>query len=114
MLCTGLGRYLRLVGVDTLDLFSLDVEGGELEVLKTMDWTIRVGLLMIEVVCVCACVCVRVRVRVRVCVCACVCVCVHICMLCIGRQVELLRPRGADGDAYTPRLHPLYGARHGL
>ena len=53
MLCTGLGRYLRLVGVDTLDLFSLDVEGGELEVLKTMDWTIPVGVLMIEVVCVC-------------------------------------------------------------
>jgi hypothetical protein len=56
VLCTGLGRYLRLVGVDTLDLFSLDVEGGELEVLKTMDWTIPVGVLMIEVVCVCVCI----------------------------------------------------------
>ena len=43
-----LGEVLRDSGVTYLDLFCLDVEGGELEVLKTMDWTIPVYVLCVE------------------------------------------------------------------
>ena len=49
VVCAPLGRYLRILGVKTLDLFSLDVEGAELRVLRTMDWSIPIGVLMIEV-----------------------------------------------------------------
>ena len=33
---------------DGLDFFSLDVEGGELFVLQTMDWDIPVGVWLVE------------------------------------------------------------------
>lgn len=36
-------------GVDTIDLWTLDVEGGELSVLETVDWErLRVGVLVVE------------------------------------------------------------------
>lgn len=47
--CSRLGRLLRMVGVSKIDLFSLDVEGSELEVLESMDWTIPVRIWCIEV-----------------------------------------------------------------
>ena len=43
-----LGSILREAGVWRIDFWSLDVEGGELEVLKSMDWSIPVYLLCIE------------------------------------------------------------------
>lgn len=43
-----LGSILREADVTRIDFWSLDVEGGELEVLKSMDWTIPVYLLCIE------------------------------------------------------------------
>ena len=43
-----LGSILREAGVSRIDFWSLDVEGGELEVLKSMDWSIPVYLLCIE------------------------------------------------------------------
>ena len=43
-----LGSILREAGVTRIDFWSLDVEGGELEVLKSMDWTIPVYLLCSE------------------------------------------------------------------
>jgi len=39
---------LRAVGVDHVDLFSIDVEGSELVVLETMDWSIPVHVVIIE------------------------------------------------------------------
>ena len=46
--CRPIGHMLKLAGVREVDLFSLDVEGGELDVLHTMDWDVRVKLWMIE------------------------------------------------------------------
>ena len=43
-----LGQLLRAVGVTYLDLVSLDVEGSEVKVLETMDWTIPVRVWCIE------------------------------------------------------------------
>ena len=43
-----LGQLLRSVGVAYLDLFSLDVEGSEVKVLETMDWSIPVRVWCIE------------------------------------------------------------------
>lgn len=43
-----LGQWLRAVGVTYLDLVSLDVEGSEVNVLETMDWTIPVRVWCIE------------------------------------------------------------------
>jgi FkbM family methyltransferase len=36
------------IKIDKVDLFSIDVEGGELEVLKTFDWNIPVYIILIE------------------------------------------------------------------
>ena len=47
--CAPLGHLLNKAGVKQLDLVSLDVEGAELLVLKTMDWNIPVLLWLIEV-----------------------------------------------------------------
>lgn len=51
--CRSLGEMLRPVGEPTghfasIDLFSLDVEGSELTVLETMDWSLPVRLFLIE------------------------------------------------------------------
>ena len=43
-----LGNLLKEAKVPYLDLLSLDVEGGELEVLHTMDWSIPVYVVCIE------------------------------------------------------------------
>jgi len=43
-----LGQLLRSAGVSYLDLFSLDVEGSEMKVLRTMDWSIPVRVWCIE------------------------------------------------------------------
>lgn len=41
---------LDAIGVDTVDMFSLDVEGAELSVLKSIDWSrVTIKLLAIEV-----------------------------------------------------------------
>jgi FkbM family methyltransferase len=45
---TRLDTILKDAGVSKIDFWSLDVEGGEYEVLKTMDWTIPVYLICIE------------------------------------------------------------------
>ena len=46
--CGPIGSYLTAIGITYIDLFSLDVEGGELSVLLTMDWNIKVHYLLIE------------------------------------------------------------------
>ena len=46
--CASLAILLREAGVTEIDLFSLDVEGAELVVLNTMDWTIPVHVLVVE------------------------------------------------------------------
>ena len=46
--CRPLGAMLREAGVAFIDLFSLDVEGGELQVLETMDWSIPVRVWVVE------------------------------------------------------------------
>lgn len=43
-----LGPLLRMHGIKYIDLFSLDVEGSELDVLDTMDWNIPVRVWCIE------------------------------------------------------------------
>lgn len=43
-----IGAVLRALGVERLDFWSLDVEGAELAVLKGMDWSIPVSVLLIE------------------------------------------------------------------
>mmetsp|Transcript_68354 Transcript_68354/g.137478 ORF Transcript_68354/g.137478 Transcript_68354/m.137478 type:complete len:297 (-) Transcript_68354:229-1119(-) len=47
--CAPLGRMLRQVGVEKIDLFSLDVEEAEVLVLNTFDWRIPVRVFVIEV-----------------------------------------------------------------
>ena len=47
--CIPIRQILRTFGVTHIDLFSLDVEGAELEVLQTMDFTaLHVNVLVIE------------------------------------------------------------------
>ena len=47
--CFPLFSLLRAIGVDTIDYFSLDVEGPELEILKTIPWNkVRINVLTIE------------------------------------------------------------------
>jgi FkbM family methyltransferase len=50
--CRPLGEmmqeYLQHSGADSIDFFSLDVEGGELKVLETMDWSVPVKVWCIE------------------------------------------------------------------
>jgi FkbM family methyltransferase len=43
-----LGEVLKGSGITYVDFFCLDVEGGELEVLKTMDWSIPTYVMCIE------------------------------------------------------------------
>lgn len=46
--CEPLSKMLRDARIDHIDLFSLDVEGGELKVLETMDWEVTVDVFVIE------------------------------------------------------------------
>ena len=46
--CRPISAMLELAGVRSIDLFSLDVEGGELLVLQTFDWSIPVRLWIVE------------------------------------------------------------------
>ena len=47
--CTPLSTILREAGVNHVDFFSLDVEGAELIVLQTIDWSaVTFGVLMVE------------------------------------------------------------------
>eukprot|EP01065_Artemidia_motanka_P043588 TRINITY_DN6065_c2_g1_i1.p1 TRINITY_DN6065_c2_g1~~TRINITY_DN6065_c2_g1_i1.p1 ORF type:complete len:429 (+),score=103.50 TRINITY_DN6065_c2_g1_i1:70-1356(+) len=46
--CRPVGELIRKAGLKHVDLFSLDVEGAELEVLQTMDWSIPVRVFVIE------------------------------------------------------------------
>ena len=47
--CRRLDDILHSAGIRSIDFWSLDVEGSEYEVLKTMDWTIPVRVLCMEV-----------------------------------------------------------------
>lgn len=44
-----INKLLENLNIDRVDLFSIDVEGGELEVLNTFDWNIPVYIVLIEV-----------------------------------------------------------------
>ena len=46
--CRPLRAMLQLVGLREIDAFILDVEGAELQVLRTMDWTVPVRVWLIE------------------------------------------------------------------
>jgi len=46
--CDTLGNILKASGVARVDLFSLDVEGRELEVLQSMDWNVTFNVLVME------------------------------------------------------------------
>eukprot|EP01062_Namystynia_karyoxenos_P054768 TRINITY_DN4528_c1_g4_i1.p2 TRINITY_DN4528_c1_g4~~TRINITY_DN4528_c1_g4_i1.p2 ORF type:complete len:122 (+),score=37.77 TRINITY_DN4528_c1_g4_i1:278-643(+) len=46
--CAPLGTLLREAGLTSVDLFVLDVEGGELATLRTMDWSIPVRVWVVE------------------------------------------------------------------
>ena len=46
--CSPMGALLRRIGLPHIDFWSLDVEGAEMMVLRSMDWTIPVHVLMVE------------------------------------------------------------------
>ena len=46
--CRPISELIRLAGIRDIDFFSLDVEGAELLVLQTFDWTVRVKVFCIE------------------------------------------------------------------
>ena len=48
MRCTQIGHVLQSLNIRRVDVWSLDVEGAELSVLQGMDWSIQVGVLLIE------------------------------------------------------------------
>jgi FkbM family methyltransferase len=43
-----ISKVIKELNIERVDLFSIDVEGGELEVLTTFDWTIPVYIILIE------------------------------------------------------------------
>ena len=43
-----ISKLLKDIKIERVDFFSIDVEGGEIEVLKTFDWSIPVYLILIE------------------------------------------------------------------
>jgi hypothetical protein len=46
--CHRLGDLLRAASIDHVDLFSLDAEGAELAVLRTFNWSVTLGALVVE------------------------------------------------------------------
>ena len=47
--CLPLGKVLSMFSIDRIDFFSLDVEGAELEVLKTLDFSkVHINVIAIE------------------------------------------------------------------
>ncbi len=46
--CGNVGVYLRRAGLSHIDFWSLDVEGSELKVMQSFDWSIPVGVIVIE------------------------------------------------------------------
>ena len=46
--CRPIGEMIREAGLKHIDFFSLDVEGAELLVLQTFDWSVTVGVWVIE------------------------------------------------------------------
>lgn len=46
--CRPIGEMIRGAGLKHVDFFSLDVEGAELIVLQTFDWSVTVGVWVIE------------------------------------------------------------------
>ena len=47
--CAPLSRYVSLLGAEHISFLSLDVEGGELNVLRSLDWAAQsVGVLVVE------------------------------------------------------------------
>jgi FkbM family methyltransferase len=46
---TTMAAILEQSGIEYIDFFSLDVEGAEIECLKSMNWSIPVGLLCVEI-----------------------------------------------------------------
>jgi FkbM family methyltransferase len=46
--CDTMRNVLKRANVSSIDFWSLDVEGGELDVLNSMDWSIPVSVLLIE------------------------------------------------------------------
>jgi len=47
--CSSLGSILRNFSIERVDIMSIDVEGAELDALASMDWTIPVHILFVEV-----------------------------------------------------------------
>ena len=43
-----ISKIIKDINIERVDLFSIDVEGGEIMVLETFDWTIPVYLILIE------------------------------------------------------------------
>eukprot|EP00959_Pyramimonas_sp_CCMP1952_P035268 738851-Pyramimonas_sp.AAC.1 len=46
--CGPIGPYLHVLGIPWVDFFSLDVEGSEENVLKSMIWDIPIHVMMVE------------------------------------------------------------------
>ena len=46
--CAPLGTLLEMAGIRSIDFFVLDVEGAELQVLETMDWSVPVSVWVVE------------------------------------------------------------------
>lgn len=46
--CTILSDVFKNNGIDHVDVFFLDVEGGELTVLKTFDWSVPIDMIVVE------------------------------------------------------------------
>ena len=46
--CMLMPKVFEQNGIEHVDLFFLDVEGGELTVLETFDWRVRIDVLVVE------------------------------------------------------------------